>query len=108
MARHADSEPQPRAWIVPEASRPTSNADQSAGRLVLQGCQSEGEHGDGEHQGQQRHDEPLGVAGAEVADDGADEVGDQGGGGEDAEGLEPQPKKDPGGAGELEGGQEGK
>jgi hypothetical protein len=46
---------------------------------------------------------PVGVAGAEVAD----EVGDQGGGGSDAEGLQPQPEQDPGGAGELEGGQDG-
>ena len=42
-----------------------------------------------------------------MADDGADEVGDEGGGGENAEWLEPQPEQDPGGAGELEGGEDG-
>jgi hypothetical protein len=76
-------------------------------RVGSHGGESEGEHGDGEHQGQRRHDEPFGVADAEVADDGADEVGDQGGGGDDAQRLQPQPKQNPGGAGELKGSQDG-
>ena len=48
-------------------------------------------------------EEVLGVADAEVAGDRADEVGDEAGGGEDTEPLDPEADDDAGGAGELRG-----
>src|SRR4051812_3634914 len=59
-----------------------------------EGEQPEGEDGDGEDQGRQRHREVLQVADPQVARDGADEVGDEADGGGDAERLEPQPGDD--------------
>jgi hypothetical protein len=72
-----------------------------------EGEELERQDGDREHQRRQRHREVLGVAHAEVSGQCADEVEDQPGRGGDAERLGPQSDEDAGGAGELEGREDG-
>ena len=63
-----------------------------AGSSWLGGEKSQDEHGGRQEKRDRRHGEAVGVADAEVADRGSDEVGDETGGCGDAERREPQPR----------------
>src|SRR5215218_7409718 len=96
----------PGARTVPETSRPAPSADGLAGGWRQRVASRRASTAMENTRGSSGMMSPL-VSRTRGAGDGADEVGDQGGGDGDAEGLEPQPEQDPGGAGELEGGQDG-
>src|SRR3954452_8868087 len=78
-----------------------------ARRRASEGHQSQDEYDDGQGEWSEWCGDAFHVASAQVADDRADEVGDEPCCGGDAEGFEPEADEDAGGAGEFKSGEDG-